>query len=50
MICDIYDNVLEQNDAEEIQEKMSTLMWGYDYKSNVEVELINTGIYFAVKN
>ena len=35
MICDIYDNVLEQNDAEEIQEKMSTLMWGYDYKSNL---------------
>lgn len=34
MICDIYDNVLEQNDAEDIQEKMSTLMWGYEHKSN----------------
>jgi Rps23 Pro-64 3,4-dihydroxylase Tpa1-like proline 4-hydroxylase len=33
MICDIYDNVLEQNDAEEIQEKMKSLMWGYDYNS-----------------
>ena len=34
MICDIYDNVLEQNDAEEIQEKMKSLMWGYEHKSN----------------
>ena len=36
MICDIYDNVLEQNDAEEIQEKMKSLMWGYEHKSNGE--------------